>query len=141
MPYTDVVSRTLRVPDAGGGIRKLLVGQLVDADDLNDADNLRERGFIAPIEPDIEPAQATDGTWYAARSYLTTYRLRQHRPVPRPDLRFRQEADKEGFPRHLGRGTYELSSGERVKGKAKARDAEDALNEEPQDTEESDGEV
>lgn len=37
------------------------------------------------------------------------------------------KAKPEGFPRHVGGGTYELSNGERVKGKTEAIQAETEL--------------
>ncbi|KYG90012.1 hypothetical protein A0U40_09820 [[Bacillus] sp. KCTC 13219] len=38
-----------------------------------------------------------------------------------------EEIEKNGFPKHVGGGRYELSNGERIKGKDEAIEAENAL--------------
>ena len=40
-----------------------------------------------------------------------------------------EKNDKDEFPKHVGGGNYELSNGEKVKGKEKAHEAQKALEE------------
>jgi hypothetical protein len=60
--------------------------------------------------------------------YLLSDANQQRKPFIKfvPDVETDEEVAK-GFPKHIGGGRYELSSGEKVKGKEVAIEAENAL--------------
>ena len=84
---------------------------------------------------DIYPAEGFEATEERV-SFLTNVHEKYKKIYLADVVRDEEEKGKQPdgeqdteFPKHVGGGTYELSNGEKVKGKEEAQEAEDALNE------------
>lgn len=133
---THVVQKPFR----DDGVKRL-TGELVNALGWPLVRKLEDQRYIAVIPPGLVPVQDVSGRWWADRQFLRKHNLQEQRPPvgevpgvpvatqpsPPVDEPERQPTDEAEWPKHTGGGWYDLSDGTRVKGKARALEAQAAI--------------